>query len=104
MGISLQSQDQLKTVQTEMKDTESNICQIAVIKDGSLVLSETYNCYSKDECCHIASATKSIVGLSEGYSMNLLPDGHSSCASTQRNVSYNIRLPMSVVFHPRRRT
>ena len=76
-----------------MKDSESNICQIAAVKDGRLVLSETYHDYSKDDCCHIASATKSIVGLSEGYSMNLLPDGHSSCASTQRNVSYNIRLP-----------
>lgn len=70
MGISLQSQNQLKTVQTKMKDTESNICQIAVIKDGSLVLSETYNGYSKDECCHIASATKSIVGLLVGIAVD----------------------------------
>ncbi len=49
-----------------MKDTESNICQIAVIKDGRLVLSETYHGYSKNACCHIASATKSIVGLLVG--------------------------------------
>ena len=43
-----------------MKDTESNICQIAVIKDSRLVLSETYHGYSKNACCHIASAIKSI--------------------------------------------
>lgn len=49
-----------------MKDTESNICQIAVIKDSRLVLSETYHGYSKNACCHIASATKSIVALLVG--------------------------------------
>ena len=50
----------------QMKETESNICQIAAIKGGRLVLSETYHGYSKDDCCHITSATKSIVGLLVG--------------------------------------
>lgn len=53
-----------------MKDSESNICQIAVIKDGRPVLSETYHGYSKDDCCHIASATKSIVGLLIGIAID----------------------------------
>ena len=53
-----------------MKDTESNICQIATIKGGSLVLSETFHGYSKDDCCHIASATKSIVGLLVGIAVD----------------------------------
>jgi len=43
--------------------SESNICQIAVVKDGRLLLSEAYNGYSKDDCVHIASVTKSIVSL-----------------------------------------
>lgn len=47
-----------------MKESESNICQIAAIKEGRLVLSESYHGYSKDDCCHIASATKSFTGLS----------------------------------------
>ena len=49
-----------------MKNTESNICQITAFMDGRPVLSETYHGYSKDDCCHIASATKSIVGLLVG--------------------------------------
>ena len=53
-----------------MKDTESNICQIAAIKDGRLAISETYHGYSKDDCCHIASATKSIVGLLVGIAID----------------------------------
>lgn len=53
-----------------MKDTESNICQIAAIKGGRLVLSETYHGYSKDDCCHIASATKSIVALLVGIAVD----------------------------------
>ena len=53
-----------------MKDTESNICQIAAMKDGRLLLSETYHGYSKDGCCHIASATKSIVGLLVGIAVD----------------------------------
>ena len=53
-----------------MKDSESNICQIAAVKDGRLVLSETYHGYSKDDCCHIASATKSIVGLLVGIAVD----------------------------------
>ena len=53
-----------------MKDTESNICQIAAIKGGRLVLSESYHGYLKDDCCHIASATKSIVGLLVGIAID----------------------------------
>lgn len=51
-------------------DSESNICQIAALKHGRLVLSETYLGYSKDDCCHIASATKSIVGLLIGIAID----------------------------------
>ena len=54
----------------QIKDTESNICQIAAIKDGRQVFSETYNGYSKSDCCHIASATKSIVGLLVGIAID----------------------------------
>ena len=53
-----------------MKDTESNICQIATIRGGSLVLSETFHGCSKDDLCHIASATKSIVGLLVGIAVD----------------------------------
>ena len=53
-----------------MKESESNICQIAAIKDSRLVLSETYHGYSKNDCCHIASATKSIVGLLVGIAVD----------------------------------
>ena len=53
-----------------MKDTESNICQIAVIKNDRFVLSQTYHGYAKDDCCHIASVTKSIVGLLVGIAID----------------------------------
>ena len=53
-----------------MIESESNICQIAAIKGGNLVLSETFHGYSKDDCCHIASATKSIVGLLVGIAVD----------------------------------
>ena len=40
---------------------QPNICQIAAIKDGKQVYSDTWNDYKQDDCTHIMSATKSII-------------------------------------------
>ena len=53
-----------------MKKTDDNICQIAAMRDGRLVLSETFNGYSTSDCVHVASVTKSIVGLLIGIAID----------------------------------
>lgn len=50
--------------------TQPNICQIAVVKNGSLLYSETWNGYAKTDCTHIMSATKSIMALLVGIAID----------------------------------
>ncbi|MBQ7094683.1 MAG: serine hydrolase [Clostridia bacterium] len=49
---------------------QPNICQIAAIRDGKMVYSDTWNDYTKEDCTHIMSATKSIVALLVGIAID----------------------------------
>ena len=49
---------------------QPNICQIAAIRDGKLVYSDTWNDYTKEDCTHIMSATKSIMALLVGIAID----------------------------------
>jgi len=49
---------------------QPNICQIAAMKDGKMVYSDTWNGYQKEDCTHIMSATKSIMSLLIGISID----------------------------------
>ena len=49
---------------------QPNICQIAAIRDGKMVYSDTWNDYTKEDCTHIMSATKSIMALLVGIAID----------------------------------
>ena len=44
-----------------IRDTQSNICQAVIVKEGKLIYADTWNGYSINDTVHIASATKSVV-------------------------------------------
>lgn len=48
---------------------QSNICQIAAMKNGRLAYSDTWNGFQASDSVHIASATKSIVSLLIGIAL-----------------------------------
>lgn len=80
----------------QMMDSESNICQIAALKHGRLVLSETYHGYSKDDCCHIASATKSIAGLLVGIAVDSQETAYGTQYSGRLDVLNGVPYRISV--------
>lgn len=49
---------------------QPNICQIVAYKDGKEVYSDEWNHYKKEDTCHVMSATKSIVSLLIGISLD----------------------------------
>ena len=49
---------------------EPNICQICVRKGGEEIFSQEWNGYAKNDCTHIASATKSVVSLLVGIAID----------------------------------
>lgn len=49
---------------------QPNICQIAVIQNGSEVYSAEWNGYRKTDCAHIMSATKSVMALLTGIAID----------------------------------
>lgn len=49
---------------------QPNICQISVYKKGTEVYSDEWNNYTKSDCTHIMSATKSIVSLLIGIAID----------------------------------
>lgn len=53
-----------------IEQTQPNICQMVVIKEGKEVYSDEWNGYSKSDCTHIMSATKSIVSLLFGIALD----------------------------------
>lgn len=56
---------------TLIKEKQPNICQVAAYKNGEKVYSEEWNDYSRDDCTHIMSATKSVVSLLVGIAVDL---------------------------------
>ena len=52
-----------------IEERHPNICQIAAVRSGRLVYSDCWNGYTKDDCVHIMSATKSVVALLVGIAV-----------------------------------
>ena len=52
-----------------IKKEQSNICQIAVIKDGDLIYSDEWNGYTSSDCTHVMSVTKSVMALLIGKAL-----------------------------------
>ena len=55
---------------TCIQNRQPNICQIAVIQNGSEVYSAEWNGYRKTDCTHIMSATKSVMALLTGIAID----------------------------------
>ena len=53
-----------------IQNQQPNICQIAVIQNGSEVYSAEWNGYRKTDCAHIMSATKSVMALLTGIAID----------------------------------
>lgn len=53
-----------------VSEQEKNICQIVGYKDGGKVYSDTWNGFTKEDTCHIMSATKSITSLLIGIALD----------------------------------
>ena len=49
---------------------QPNICQMVAVKDGETVYSDTWNDYTKDDCVHVMSVTKSIMALLIGIAID----------------------------------
>ena len=49
---------------------QPNICQIAAVRDNETVYSDSWNGYTKNDCTHIMSATKSILSLLIGIAID----------------------------------
>ncbi len=47
-----------------------NICQIAAVKNGKLVYSDTWNGYGREDTVHAASVTKSVFALLMGIAVD----------------------------------
>ena len=48
----------LDVLHQTISDTQSNICQAVIVKEGKLIYADTWNGYSINDTVHIASATK----------------------------------------------
>ena len=51
-------------------ETQPNICQVVVCRNNEEIFSDEWNGYSKDDCTHIMSATKSIMSLLLGIAID----------------------------------
>ncbi len=50
--------------------TQENICQITALKDGNVLINDTWHDYKTTDTVHIMSATKSIVSILVGIALN----------------------------------
>ncbi len=48
----------LDVLHQTISDTQSNICQAVIVKEGKLIYADTWNGYSINDTVHIASAFK----------------------------------------------
>ena len=53
-----------------IEEKQPNICQIEAIRDGKTVYSDTWNNYTREDCLHVMSATKSIMALLIGIAID----------------------------------
>jgi len=53
-----------------VKENHTNICQIAVSKEGKTIYSEVWNGFNHCDCAHVASVTKSIVAILIGIAID----------------------------------
>lgn len=53
-----------------VQNEQPNICQIVALKGGEEIYSDEWNHYTKSDCTHIMSATKSIVSLLIGIALD----------------------------------
>lgn len=60
----------LDVLHQTIRDTQSNICQAVIVKEGRLIYADTWNGYSLNDTVHIASATKSVVALLVGIAID----------------------------------
>lgn len=60
----------LDVLHQTISDTQSNICQAVIVKEGKLIYADTWNGYSINYTVHIASATKSVVALLVGIAID----------------------------------
>lgn len=60
----------LDVLHQTISDTQSNICQAVIVKEGKIIYADTWNGYSINDTVHIASATKSVVALLVGIAID----------------------------------
>ena len=60
----------LDVLHQTISDTQSNICQAVIVKEGKLIYADAWNGYSINDTVHIASATKSVVALLVGIAID----------------------------------
>ena len=53
-----------------IENTQPNICQITVLRDGKEVYCDCWNDYKKTDCTHVMSVTKSIIALLVGIAID----------------------------------
>ncbi len=59
-----------KELHEYITETQSNICQISILRHGKEIYADEWNGYKKSDCTHIMSATKSIVALLTGIALD----------------------------------
>ena len=59
-----------EALHTLIEKQQPNICQVAALRDGKIVYSDTWNKYTKDDCVHVMSVTKSIMALLIGIAID----------------------------------
>ena len=57
----------LDVLHQTISDTQSNICQAVIVKEGKLIYADTWNGYSINDTVHIASATWKYGNYSNDY-------------------------------------
>ena len=60
----------LETLNTLVRDTQPNICQICVLRDGAEIYAHEWNGYARTDCAHVMSVTKSVMALLVGIAID----------------------------------
>ena len=60
----------LETLNTLVRDTQPNICQISVLRNGAEIYAHEWNGYARTDCAHVMSVTKSVMALLVGIAID----------------------------------